>query len=141
MARHVIAAVDELPPGTRKFLEIDGRPIAVFNIKGEYFGLMNRCPHQGAALCEGPLIGLAQSKDPGEIEYTKLGEIIRCPWHGWEFDLRTGKSHCDPQGLFTRQYKTSVERETSPAETCGGDGLTAETFPVIVEEAVVFVEL
>src|SRR4051812_24024588 len=56
MARHVIAPVDELPPGTRKFLTIDERPIAVFNIKGEFFGLLNRCPHQGAALCEGPLI-------------------------------------------------------------------------------------
>jgi hypothetical protein len=55
MARHVIAPVNELATGTRKFLEIEGRPIAVFNIKGEYFGLMNRCPHQGAALCEGPV--------------------------------------------------------------------------------------
>ena len=60
MTRHVIAPVDELPPGTRKFLTIDERPIAVFNINGEFFGLLNRCPHQGAALCEGPLIGLAQ---------------------------------------------------------------------------------
>ena len=59
------------------------------NIKGEFFGLLNRCPHQGAALCEGPLIA-PQSSDPGEIEYTRLGEIIRCPWHGWEFDIRTG---------------------------------------------------
>src|SRR5664279_1928473 len=75
MTRHVIAPVDELPPGTRKFLTIDERPIAVFNINGEFFGLLNRCPHQGAALCEGPLIGLAQSNDPGEIEYTRLGEI------------------------------------------------------------------
>src|SRR6201999_4659340 len=76
MTRHVIGPVDELPPGTRKFLTIDQRPIAIFNIKGEFFGLLNRCPHQGAALCEGPLIGLAPSSDPGEIEYTKLGEII-----------------------------------------------------------------
>ena len=91
MARHVIAPVDELPPGSRKFLEIDGRPIAVFNVKGEFFGLLNRCPHQGAALCEGPLIGLASSSDPGEIEYTKLGEILRCPWHGWEFDIPSGE--------------------------------------------------
>src|SRR5947209_20517057 len=91
MTRHVIAPVDELPPGTRKFLTIDARPIAVFNINGEFFGLLNRCPHQGAALCEGPLIGLAQSSDPGQIEYTRLGEIIRCPWHGWEFDIRTGQ--------------------------------------------------
>ena len=68
MARHVIAPVDELPPGSRKFLTIEDRPIAVFNIKGEFFGLLNCCPHQGAALCEGPLIGLAQSSDPGEIQ-------------------------------------------------------------------------
>ena len=40
MSRHVIARVDELPPGTRKFLTIDRRPIAVFNIKGEFFGLL-----------------------------------------------------------------------------------------------------
>src|SRR5712675_2469351 len=97
MTRHVIAPVDELPPGTRKFLTIGERPIAVFNIKGEFFGLLNRCPHQGAALCEGPLIGLAQSSDPGEIEYTRQGEIIRCPWPGWEFDIRTGQSYCDPK--------------------------------------------
>jgi nitrite reductase/ring-hydroxylating ferredoxin subunit len=109
MTRHVIAPVDELPPGTRKFLTIDARPIAVFNIKGEFFGLLNRCPHQGAALCEGPLIGLAQSSDPGEIEYTRLGEIIRCPWHGWEFDIRTGQSYCDPKRFRAKAYPVNVE--------------------------------
>jgi nitrite reductase/ring-hydroxylating ferredoxin subunit len=81
----------------------------VFNIKGEFFGLLNRCPHQGAALCEGPLIGLAQSSDPGEIEYTRLGEIIRCPWHGWEFDIRTGQSYCDPKRFRARAYPGNVE--------------------------------
>jgi 3-phenylpropionate/trans-cinnamate dioxygenase ferredoxin subunit len=109
MSRHVIARVDELPPGTRKFLTIDRRPIAVFNIKGEFFGLLNRCPHQGAALCEGPLIGLAQSSDPGEIEYSRLGEIIRCPWHGWEFDIRTGQSYCDPKRFRAKAYPVNVE--------------------------------
>jgi len=137
MARHVIAAVDELPPGTRKFLEIDGRPIAVFNIKGEYFGLMNRCPHQGAALCEGPLIGLAQSSDPGEIEYTKLGEIIRCPWHGWEFDVRTGKSWCDPAKIRTKRYDVAV----APGRQLVEGPYVAETFAVAVEENYVVVEV
>ena len=106
----VIAPVDELPPGTRKFLTIDERPIAIFNIKGEFFGLLNRCPHQGAALCEGPLIGLARSSDPGEIEYTKLGEIIRCPWHGWEFDIRTGQSYCDPKRFRGDARRVGRER-------------------------------
>ena len=128
MTRHVIAPVDELPPGTRKFLTIDERPIAIFNIKGEFFGLLNRCPHQGAALCEGPLIGLAQSSDPGEIEYTRQGEILRCPWHGWEFDIRTGQSYCDPKKFRTRAYPVNVEPGTNVvkgpyvAETSGGVG-------------------
>ena len=121
MARHVVAAVDELPPGTRKFLEIDGRPIAVFNINGEYFGLLNRCPHQGAALCEGPLIGLAESNEPGAITYTRRGEILRCPWHGWEFDLATGRSVFDPNRTRVKSYPVEVEE------------LQAETYPVEIE--------
>ena len=136
MARHVVASVDELPPGTRKFLEIDGRPIAVFNIKGEYFGLLNRCPHQGASLCEGPLIGLAQSNTPGEIEYTKLGEIIRCPWHGWEFDLRTGRSQCDPRTMRVKRFDVHVEHGSELTE-----GLVAETFPVKVENDYVVIDV
>ena len=50
---------------------------------------------------------MAQSSDPGEIEYTKLGEIIRCPWHGWEFDIRTGQSYCDPKRFRARAYTES----------------------------------
>ena len=137
MVRHVIASVDELPPGTRKFLTIGERPIAVFNIKGEFFGLLNRCPHQGAALCEGPLIGLAQSSDPGEIEYTRLGEIIRCPWHGCEFDIRTGQSWCDPDSVWVRRFEVKVE----PGEQLAKGPYVAETFPVSIEDDYLVVEL
>ena len=131
MARHVIAPVDELPPGPRKFVTIDDRPIAIFNVNGEYFGLLNRCPHQGAALCEGPLIGLAKSSDPGEIEYTKRGEILRCPWHGWEFDVRTGQSYFDPARTRVRTY---------PVELVPGP-YRAETYQVTVEGDLVLVDL
>jgi uncharacterized protein len=137
MTRHVIAPVDELPPGTRKFLTIDERPIAVFNIKGEFFGLLNRCPHQGAALCEGPLIGLAQSSDPGAVEYTRLGEIIRCPWHGWEFDIRTGQSYCDPKRFFVKAYPVNVETGLSVVK----GPYIAETIAVSVESDYVVVDL
>ncbi len=129
MARHVIAPVDELPPGTRKFLTIDARPIAIFNIKGEFFGLLNRCPHQGAALCEGPLIGLAQSTDPGEI--------IRCPWHGWEFDIRTGQSYCDPRRFRAKAYPVNVE----PGAVVVKGPYVAETIKVAVESDYVVVDL
>ena len=136
MAKHVIAALREFPAGTRKLVDAGGRQVAVFNIKGEFFGLLNRCPHQGAALCEGPLIGLAQSSDPGEIEYTKLGEIIRCPWHGWEFDVRTGKSWCDPTRIRARQFSVSV----APGATLVEGPYVAETFAVSVEDEYVVLD-
>ena len=137
MTRHVIAPVDELPPGTRKFLTIGERPIAVFNIKGEFFGLLNRCPHQGAALGEGPLIGLARSSDPGAIEYTRLGEIIRCPWHGWEFDIRTGQSYCDPEKIRSKSYAVTAEHGADLVE----GPFVAETIPVRIEEDYIVVEM
>jgi len=129
MTKHVIAPVAELPPGSRKFVTIDDRPIAIFNIKGEYFGLLNRCPHQGASLCEGPLIGLAQSSDPGEIEYTKLG--------GWEFDIRTGQSYCDPRRFRVKAYPVNVEPGTNVVK----GPYIAETVKVAVESDYVVVDL
>ena len=97
MARHVVAPVDELPPGHENFSPSTSRPIAIFNIDGEFFGLLNRCPHQGAALCEGPLTGLGAVHRARRDQLPRRGEILRCPWHGWEFDIRTGQSYCDPQ--------------------------------------------
>src|ERR1700728_164876 len=122
MTRHVIAPVDELPPGTRKFLTIDERPIAVFHIKGEILGL---------------LIGLAQSSDPGAIEYTRLGEILRCPWHGWEFDIRTGQSYCDPKRFRVKAYPVNVE----PGLSVVKGPYVAETIAVSVESDYVVVDL
>ena len=56
MASHRVARVGDIPPGSRKLVEIGGRSIGVFNIDGEFFALRNRCPHQGGPLCEGQLL-------------------------------------------------------------------------------------
>ena len=136
MVRHVIAPVDELPPGSRKFLTIDERPIAVFNIKGEFFALANRCPHQGGSLCEGRLTGLVEASEPGQYRYSRQGEIIRCPWHGWEFDVRTGKSWCDPTRIRARQFSVSV----APGATLVEGPYMAETFAVSVEDEYVVLD-
>jgi len=109
MTRHVVARVDEIPPGKRKIVEIAGRSIGVFNINGEFFALRNRCPHQGGPLCIGPLGGFVSSTGPGDYSVSRRGEILRCPWHGWEFDIRTGKSWFDPQRIRVRSYDVSVE--------------------------------
>ena len=104
----VVARADEIAPGERKLVTVGGRSIGVFNVAGEYYALRNRCPHQGGSLCDGRLTGLIEAKEPGEYRYSRRGEIIRCPWHGWEFDLRTGKSWCDPTRVRARQFAVSV---------------------------------
>jgi nitrite reductase/ring-hydroxylating ferredoxin subunit len=134
--KHVVAAVSEIPPGRRKLVEADGRAIVVFNLGGEFFALSNRCPHRGGSLCQGRLTGLVHSDEPGVYHYIRRGEIIRCPWHAWEFDIRTGKSWCDPNRVRARHYAVSVAKG---AELVEGP-YVAETFPVRVEDDYVVVE-
>jgi 3-phenylpropionate/trans-cinnamate dioxygenase ferredoxin subunit len=136
MSKHVVALVDEIPPGGRKLVNAGGRAVVVFNLGGEFFALSNRCPHKGGSLCHGRLTGLVQSSQPGEYDYSRPGEIIRCPWHSWEFDIRTGRSWCDPQRLRVRNYAVSVEAGTTLVE----GPYVAETFPVSVENDYVVVE-
>lgn len=136
MAKHVVGAVAELQPGSRKLVEAEGRRIAVFNVRGEYFAINDRCPHEGGSLCTGKLSGLVVAKEPGAYEWTRDGEIIRCPWHGWEFDLRTGRSQCDPRTMRVRLYDVHVEQGTQLAEE-----LKAEVFPVRVENDYVVIEI
>jgi 3-phenylpropionate/trans-cinnamate dioxygenase ferredoxin subunit len=109
VARYVVGTIDEIPPGERKIVEVGGRTVGVFNLGGEYFAIRNRCPHQGGSLCSGRQIGLVTAPRPGEYCTSRPGEIIRCPWHGWEFDIRTGQSWFDPRAVRVRRYDVSVE--------------------------------
>jgi nitrite reductase/ring-hydroxylating ferredoxin subunit len=129
MPKHVVAAADDIPPGSRKLVNVKGRPIVVFNVAGEYFGLLNRCPHQGGNLCEGKLTGLLEAAEPGQYRYSRQGEILRCPWHGWEFDVRTGQSYCEPDKIKARKFDVSLTEGRSIIE----GPYVAETFPVAVE--------
>ena len=65
MSKHVVAPLADLPPGSRKLVTVKGRPVVVFNVGGELFALVDRCPHKGGSLCEGKLTGLVQSTEPG----------------------------------------------------------------------------
>jgi hypothetical protein len=76
MAKYVVATTDEIPPGSRKLIELAGRSIGVFNIDGEFFALRNRCPHQGGPLCEGKLSGLMEAPRPGQYKYSRPNEIF-----------------------------------------------------------------
>jgi 3-phenylpropionate/trans-cinnamate dioxygenase ferredoxin subunit len=99
--------------------------------------MLNRCPHQGGSLCEGIVTGLLQSSMPGEYIYSREGEIVRCPWHGWEFDIRTGQSYCDPEKIRSKSYAVTAEHGADLVE----GPFVAETIPVRIEEDYIVVEM
>jgi nitrite reductase/ring-hydroxylating ferredoxin subunit len=137
MAQHIVATVDDIPPGQRKLVNVEGRDIGIFNVGGEYFAVGNRCPHEGASLCKGRIVGLVESSEPGSYQFSRRGELLRCPWHGWEFDLRTGKSWCEPERVKVRNYDLKVESGGALVE----GPLQAETFPVSIEKQYVVIEV
>lgn len=134
MAKHVVATTSELTAGQRKIVSLEGISIGVFNVGGQYYAVKNSCPHQQAPLCVGRVTGTTLPSKPGEFLYGREGEIIRCPWHGWEFDLTNGHSLFDPNRCWVKTYEVGVETPDEPPKL--------ETFPVEVEEeqVVVFIK-
>ena len=137
MARHIVAPVGDLPPGSRKLVTVNGRPIAIFNVEGDFYAILNRCPHQGGSLVQGYLTGRLTSSCPGDYDYQSRRDVIRCPWHAWEFDLRTGLSQCEPDRIKVRKFPLSVAAGDALLE----QPLVAETFPVDVEGSYLVLEM
>jgi nitrite reductase/ring-hydroxylating ferredoxin subunit len=88
--RHFVAAADDLDAGERIVVDVRGREIAVFNVDGDYHALSNYCTHQGGPACEGLLSGTVGVDEDRELCWARDGEIVACPWHGWEFDVTNG---------------------------------------------------
>lgn len=105
--RRAVATVDEMPPGQRKIVEVEGKSVGVFNVHGTYVAVLNVCPHQQAPVCRGRVGGTTLAAPPGEFRWGRDGEILACPWHGWEFDLLTGQCLADKRRL--RLYPVTVE--------------------------------
>ncbi len=87
-----MATLDELPVGGSKEVEHDGRIYALFNVEGAIHVIDGICPHQGGPLAD------------GAVE----GTVVTCPWHGWQFDVCTGKTQL---GARIKQpvYEVKVE--------------------------------
>jgi nitrite reductase/ring-hydroxylating ferredoxin subunit len=89
-----IARIDECPPGAAIERVAGDRVIAVFNVEGTLSALDGVCPHQGGPLGDGEL----------------CGTIVTCPWHGWQFDVRTGQHQLNPR-IAQPRYNVRVEDE------------------------------
>jgi nitrite reductase (NADH) small subunit len=70
----------EIPPGSVAELQLDGKTIALANVGGNFYAIDNTCLHRGGPLGQGAL----------------NGQLLTCPWHGWQYDVTTGKSAMNP---------------------------------------------
>jgi 3-phenylpropionate/trans-cinnamate dioxygenase ferredoxin subunit len=147
VGRHIVGSVSELLPGTRRRVLVGGRALAVFNVDGTFYALRDICPHRGAMLSAGTVVGSLTAPCAGDYRYDESRMLVKCPWHGWEFDLATGQSWCEPERERVRPYAVTVESgeqlaaaETATAERAPGP-YVAETVRISVEDDYVVVEI
>jgi len=107
-----VAKVDEVAPGERKLVEVKKHSIGLFNVNGTYVAALNMCPHELAPVCRGRIGGTTLPSEPGEYRWGRQGEILRCPWHGREFDLTGGGRMLADQRVRLRLYPVVVEGDT-----------------------------
>jgi nitrite reductase/ring-hydroxylating ferredoxin subunit len=90
------AKMEEIPPGTIREIQVDGnKAVALANVEGKLYAINNTCLHRGGPLGQGEL----------------LGKTVTCPWHGWQYDVTTGKILMNP----------TVGVECYPVELRGDD--------------------
>lgn len=87
-----VANTDEVKPGEGIVAEVEGKEIAVFNVDGTFYAIDNTCVHREGPLGEGELIG----------------EVVTCPWHGWEYNVTTGACITNPSACVSR-FPVAVE--------------------------------
>jgi nitrite reductase/ring-hydroxylating ferredoxin subunit len=136
--RYVVGAVADLPPGSSTIVYPDKvkSGIGVFNVDGQFYALKNTCPHMGGPLCRGRVRGTTEpdttNQDRVGMHWVRDGEIIACPWHHWEFDIKTGRTIFASKQRV-RSYPVAVE----PPEVMERLKKGVETVPVSVEDATI----
>ena len=141
--RYVVGPARSIPEGTVRVVHPDQEPagIGVFNVDGEFYALRNRCPHMDGPLCSaGTITGTSRARVRAdgvpEVEWERDGEIIACPWHRWEFEIRTGRT-VFPSRRRVRRYPVTVEPPAVQERLRAG----VPTYPVTVEDGTVILEL
>jgi nitrite reductase/ring-hydroxylating ferredoxin subunit len=94
MALMRAAKTDEIPAGSIREFQVEGKTLAIANVGGKFYAINNTCLHRGGPLGE------------GELE----GKIVTCPWHGWQYDVTNGKLTMNPSA-GVECYGTEVKGE------------------------------
>lgn len=104
----LVCRAEDVTKGKPKIVKIRSLSVGLFRLDDGIHALLNICPHRGAPLCEGPQCGTTATVDDNEFIYHRDNEIVRCAWHGWEFDIRSGAHLVDPT-VKARTFPVTVE--------------------------------
>ena len=112
MAEVLVVRQADLLEAGRKVVSVDGVEIGLFQVGTDIYAWRNHCPHQGGPACQGKLMKgveerLTEDKQSLGIHYKEDSLNIICPWHGYEFDVRTGR-YDGAGGLRLKGYPVTV---------------------------------
>ena len=113
--------IADIPEDRFRILEIAGREVGLVRIGERVHAVRNICPHKTAPVCKGKITGTMLPSAPGEFVYSLEGEVLQCPWHGWQFSLETGEALFSGAPGRLRLYRTSIRagRRTTSIYTDG----------------------
>jgi nitrite reductase (NADH) small subunit len=120
-----VGAESDFGSEDRKILDVGGWSVGVFRSAGKFYAVQNLCPHSLAPICIGELGGTHLPSPPGQFIVGMEGRVLRCPWHGWEFDIETGEALFGIDRRRLQTYPTrvvdgrvivSMRRRAAPAD-------------------------
>ena len=115
-----VGKADDFPVGQFRIIQIGRREIGVIRLaSGEWRAVLNWCPHRGAPVCKGTVGGTWPPCEPGELTFAKDGEVLVCPWHGYEFDLNTGEELFQTLPSRLRMFPASVRNGSVVIDLAG----------------------
>jgi nitrite reductase (NADH) small subunit len=108
---HFLCRRDELEPGRMRSFQVGKSRIVLCRRGDEFYALRDICSHHGAQLSGGVLGGTNVASEVGEYQFGRDGEVLRCPRHGFEFDITTGRSLHDPKRHRVKSYEVVTRGE------------------------------
>ena len=133
----VVAKVGEIPAGRRKIIvPFRGRAgIGVFNVNGSFYALRNICPHKRGPLCTGEIGDNLRDSDPPSVvgatfAYEREGQVLRCPWHNWPFEVATGQCLVDPD-IRVKTYPIVVKGDQLIVDIEVSDFIAEDEVPAL----------
>jgi nitrite reductase (NADH) small subunit len=96
----------------RKVFELGGSEIGIFRHNDEFFAYENHCPHMGGPVCQGKIVNrvielIDENKQSRGMKYDGDSRHVVCPWHGYEYDVRTGIHAGNPR-IRLRRYQIDI---------------------------------